>query len=223
MSLSQTILNNVDNTIRSYILNVSKKYNISENELMNLWYGGGSISTVATTVTKSSAEKNELSKLTKSEIMEMCKAKNIKVSGTKNELIDRLMECNNKTPSQIPINKKLIEKIPKIEIKKNAHGNYEHLESSLVINNKTQKVYGKQNKDGTISDLTPEDIDLCNKYKFSYEIPANLEKKINILDVKVDELDDDDIEYDDDDDIEDEIEDEEEVEEEIDDDFYEDI
>lgn len=221
MSLSQTILNTVDNTIRSYILNVSKKYNINENELMNLWYGGGNTTTVATTVTKSSTEKNELSKLTKSEIMEMCKTKNIKVSGTKNELIDRLVEYNNKTPAQIPINKKLIEKIPKIEIKKNAHGNYEHLESSLVINNKTQKVYGKQNKDGTISELTPEDIDLCNKYKFSYEIPANLEKKTNILDVKVDELDDDDIEYDDD--IEDEIEEEEEVEEEIDEDFYEDI
>lgn len=222
MSLSQTILNNVDNTIRSYILNVSKKYNINENELMNLWYGGGN-TTVAATVTKSSTEKNELSKLTKSEIMEMCKAKNIKVSGTKNDLIDRLMEYNNKTPAQIPINKKLIEKIPKIEIKKNAHGNYEHLESSLVINNKTQKVYGKQNKDGTVSDLTPEDIDLCNKYKFSYEIPANLEKKINILDVKIDELDEDDIEYEDDD-IDEEIEDEEEeVEEEIDDDFYEDI
>lgn len=216
MSLSQNILNNVDTIVRSYISNISKKYNINESELVNLWYGGS-----ATEIKSSSNEEsNELSKLTKNEIIEMCKTKNIKVSGTKNELISRLLECNNKTTtSQISITKKLIEKIPKIEIKKNAHGNYEHLETTFVINNKTQKVYGKQNKDGSISNLTTEDINLCNKYKFSYELPTNLEKKINILDVKVDDLDDDDdIEYEED--IEEEVEEEEE---EIDDDFYDDI
>ena len=219
MSLSQNILNNVDTIVRSYISNISKKYNINESELVNLWYGG-----CATEIKSSSNEEsNELSKLTKNEIIEMCKTKNIKVSGTKNELISRLLECNKKTSStpQISITKKLIEKIPKIEIKKNAHGNYEHLETTFVINNKTQKVYGKQNKDGSISNLTTEDINLCNKYKFSYELPTNLEKKINILDVKVDDLDDDDIEYEDD--IDEEVEEEEVEEEEIDDDFYDDI
>lgn len=218
MSLSQNILNNVDTIVRSYISNISKKYNINESELVNLWYGG-----VAATEIQSNGESNELSKLTKNEIIEMCKTKNIKVSGTKNELISRLLESNKKTttPPQISITKKLIEKIPKIEIKKNAHGNYEHLETTFVINNKTQKVFGKQNKDGTISNLTTEDINLCNKYKFSYELPTNLEKKINILDVKVDDLDDDDIEYEDD--IDEDVEEEEVEEEEVDDDFYDDI
>ena len=218
MSLSQNILNNVDTIVRSYISNISKKYNINESELVNLWYGGDT----QIQSKESSEESNELSKLTKNEIIEMCKTKNIKVSGTKNELISRLLECNKKTTTpQISITKKLIEKIPKIEIKKNAHGNYEHLETTFVINNKTQKVYGKQNKDGSISNLTTEDINLCNKYKFSYELPTNLEKKINILDVKVDDLDDDDIEYEDD--IDEEVEEEEVEEEEIDDDFYDDI
>jgi hypothetical protein len=217
MSLSQNILNNVDTIVRSYISNISKKYKINESELVNLWYG----SDTQIQSKESSEESNELSKLTKNEIIEMCKTKNIKVSGTKNELISRLLECNKKTTPQISITKKLIEKIPKIEIKKNVHGNYEHLETTFVINNKTQKVYGKQNKDGTISNLTTEDINLCNKYKFSYELPTNLEKKINILDVKVDDLDDDDIEYEDD--LDEEVEEEEVEEEEIDDDFYDDI
>ena len=67
-----------------------------------------------------------------------------------------------------------------------------HEETSLVFNNKTQKVYGKQNPDGTVSDLTPEDINLCNKYKFSYYIPDNLDKKSNMKDVELKELDDED-------------------------------
>jgi len=221
MSLSQNILNNVDNIIRSYISNISKKYKINESELINLWYGG-EMQTTTITSTSSNEESNELNKLTKSEIIEMCKTKNIKVSGTKNDLISRLLEHNKKTP-QISITKKLIEKIPKIEIKKNVHGNYEHPETTFVINTKTQKVYGKQNKDGTISNLTAEDIDMCNKYKFSYELPTNLDKKINILDVKVDDLDDEDIEYDDDIDDDIDVEEEEVEEEEIDDDFYDDI
>jgi hypothetical protein len=115
MSLSQNILNNVDTIVRSYISNISKKYNINESELVNLWYGNDT----QIQSKESSEESNELSKLTKNEIIEMCKTKNIKVSGTKNELISRLLDCNKKTTTpQISITKKLIEKIPKIEIKK---------------------------------------------------------------------------------------------------------
>ena len=57
MSLSQNILNNVDTIVRSYISNISKKYNINESELVNLWYGG-----VAATEIQSNGESNELSK-----------------------------------------------------------------------------------------------------------------------------------------------------------------
>ena len=129
----------------------------------------------------------------------MCKGKGLKVGGTKNDLVSRIQQYeNNKTNnvfktenekssqakgplSNVVVNK-LVEKIPVIEIKKNKFGNYEY--KSLVFDNKTQKVYGKQSIDGTILKLTKEDIDTCNQYKFSYVLPDNL-----------DEDDDEEIEY----------------------------
>jgi hypothetical protein len=177
--------------MNNYISIISKKYNIKENELYEIWNGNNNSTHIQTS---SSSQNQELEKLSKNELIEICKNKKLKISGSKNDLISRIisLETQNKQPeTQQTIIKKLAEKIPKLEIKKNEFGNYEHKETSFVFDSKTQKVYGKQNEDGTISELSSEDINLCNKHKFSYLIPNNLDKKINILDVKVDELDDD--------------------------------
>ena len=85
---------------------------------------------------------------------------------------------------------KIISTKSKLEIKRNAAGYFVHAETSFVFDTKTQKVYGKLVGEDKIDELSAEDIDICNKYKFSYILPNNLDKKINILDVKVDELDD---------------------------------
>lgn len=194
MSFKDTITLGISYTINNYISIISKKYNIKENELHELWSGENNRPSSV-----SVNQSQELQKLSKNELIEMCKNKKLKVSGSKNDLISRIIsvETQNKQPetqqpeTQQTIIKKLAEKIPKLEIKKNDFGNYEHKETSFIFDSKTQKVYGKQNEDGTISELSSEDINLCNKHKFSYLIPNNLDKKINILDVKVDELDDD--------------------------------
>jgi len=55
--------------------------------------------------------------------------------------------------------------------------NFEHKETSFVFNEKTKKVVGKQNPDGTITPLTVEDINMCNKFKFEYQIPFNLQEQ----------------------------------------------
>ncbi len=184
-------MSSINSTVNNYISIISKKYNIKENELYEIWSGNSEIS-------QTTSQNQELEKLSKPELIEMCKSKKLKVSGSKNDWINRIIlnETQNKqqqvkTLEQQTVIKKLVEKIPKLEIKKNAFGNYEHKETSFIFDSKTQKVYGKQNQDGNIDELSSEDIDLCNKYKFSYLIPNNLDKKINILDVKVDELDDD--------------------------------
>lgn len=190
MSFKDTIISGINSTMNNYISIISKKYNIKENELYEIWNGNNSTHIQ----TSSSSQNQELEKLSKNELIEICKNKKLKISGSKNDLISRIisLETQNKQPeTQQTIIKKLAEKIPKLEIKKNEFGNYEHKETSFVFDSKTQKVYGKQNEDGTISELSSEDINLCNKHKFSYLIPNNLDKKINILDVKVDELDDD--------------------------------
>jgi hypothetical protein len=210
MSFKDTIMSGINSTINNYISIISKKYNIKENELYELWSGGNSQNIQQTT-----SQNQELEKLSKTELIEMCKSKKLKVSGSKNDLISRIVlnETQNKEPikqeTQTVI-KKLVEKIPKLEIKKNAFGNFEHKDTTFVFDSKTQKVYGKQNENGTIEELSSDDIETCNKYKFSYIIPNNLDKKINILDVKVNELDDDV------DDVEEELDEEEyEYEDEI--------
>ena len=226
MSLKESAFSGLNSVIFTYINMISQKYNINKEDLKMLWEGGETTSlassSVVVTPTLSSAAK-ELEILTKTQLIEMCKGKNLKVSGNKTELIARILETeSSKTqpvsnqvvqvgiPQQPQVIKKLVEKIPKLEIKRNAAGYFVHAETSFVFDTKTQKVYGKLIAEDKIEELTAEDIDICNKYKFSYILPNNLDKKINILDVKVDELDDDvDLE----DELDDEYnEDEEEIE-----------
>jgi hypothetical protein len=216
MSLKESAFSSLNSVIFTYINMISQKYNINTEELKMLWEGNENVILSTSDVIPSSAAK-ELEVLTKSQLIEMCKSKNLKVSGNKTELITRILESESKpqsvvsvgVPQQPQIIKKLVEKIPKLEIKKNAAGYFVHAETSFVFDIKSQKVYGKLIED-KIEELSPEDIDTCNKYKFSYILPNNLDKKINILDVKVDELDDDlDLE----DELDDEFnEDEEEIE-----------
>lgn len=217
MSLSLKIQTEIDNTINIFINKLSTQYNIEKDELLKIWNGDIVKKTHENTVTENKKESNnDLNSLSKTELSNICKEKGLKVSGTKAELISRINSCsdskkvekvekiNNKSP---PVIKKLVEKlIPNITIKRNKFDNFEHQETGFVFNNKTQKVYGKQNEDGTIEDLTSEDIDLCNKYKFSYIIPENLDKK-NLKKVDVKELEDIDVE--DDNEVDEDFEEEE--------------
>lgn len=234
-SLSELINKNISESVTLYIQKIAEKHKLNEQELCDLWNNLNlqekkvTLSSTSTATTSSlpiekkqeiqKAGANELSKLSVSELKELCKAKNLKVGGTKNELITRLNDYEIKkkektvtTSSSHPssskentIVKKLIDKQPTLKVIRNSHGNYEHEETKLVLDSKTQKVYGKQLDNGKVIPLTKEDIETCNKYKFQYVIPENLDKK------NVTNGDDDDVE------IELEIEeDEEEEEEELD-------
>jgi hypothetical protein len=95
-----------------------------------------------------------------------------------------------------------------LEIRRNVFNNYEHPITKLLFRKEDKKVYGKQNDDGTVSDLTKEDIEECKKYKFDYELPLNLNKKVSLKDVKVEEIEEEE-------EVEIEEEEEELVEEEL--------
>ena len=150
----------------------------------------------------------DLSQYKKTELQDMCRQRSLKCTGTKEQLIGFLIgkEIISDTPKKeapskkievskkvtsTPVAQKLTSSIPTVAIRRNKYGNHEHPDTNFIFDKKTKKAIGKQNEDGTISELSSEDINLCNKHKFSYLIPNNLDKKINILDVKVDELDDD--------------------------------
>ena len=220
MSLTEIIQQSINDAITKYITTISNKFSIDKNELLKIWNND--------TVDKNkpiyddTKQKivNSLSKLTKPELIELCKTKGLKTKGTKSELIETLSNDENKkltVKSSDKITTKLIAKIPSISIKRNKFDNFEHEETSFVFDNKEKKVYGKQNPDGSVSPLTKEDINLCNKYKFLFVTPDNLESKNSVKNEDdLEDIDDEinDEEEDEEDELE-EIEEEEEFEEEF--------
>ena len=179
MSYSQTISNAVDKIVLSFIDKVASTYPIiTKEQLMGVW-------TNNTTMTMTSlAVGGELSKMSKNELVELCKAKNLKVTGTKPELIQRLVSFESEPKKVTPpaaVQPKLVHKEnPPIALYRNKFGNFEHTNTNFVFNEKTEKVYGKQNPDGTVSDLSLDDIETCNQWKFTYDIPMNLEDGKNV-------------------------------------------
>jgi hypothetical protein len=96
--------------------------------------------------------------------------------------------------------------VSEISIRKNKYGNFEHMQTGLVFNT-DKMVYGKQDESDVLQ-LTPEDIELCKKYKFNYKLPENLNVSKNLDDIKIDDVEEE--EDLDDEDIEEDIEDEDE-------------
>ena len=228
------MFNAVEDGIMKFISEVSTRHNIDPGDLVAIWTGD------TENKFKEPQQSNELDKLKVKELQALCKNKGIKSSGTKKELIERLDEADNMKKEQInaetnkkvvveqPVFKKVTPKSLTVAIRRNQWGNHEHPETCLVFDKNTKKVIGKQNDNGSIDDLIQSDIDLCNKYKFEYNIPENLDKKSSLDDVHVEELEDDEIiesdNNDDDDVIDDEdlLEEEEEEEDvDFDDDEYE--
>lgn len=165
-----------------------------------------------------------LLKCNKAELVALCKAHGHKCSGTKSILMNRLLgkgeastpESKPKSKSKskssksskskaavkaTPVAKKLTAKIPNILIRRNQYNNYEHPETGLIFDNDSKIVIGKQNDDGSVDPLTEEDIDQCNAFKFKFKIPIDLDSKSTLVDVKVDELSEEDEEDEDEDEL----------------------
>ena len=210
MSLNGVLQEAIEKVIQTFISNVSTKYNLDNDELNAIWTGNNKQSNTPKVVSFSEVDVSPdfLLKCNKAELTALCKQKGCKCSGTKTELISRLLgkednknpEDNKKpkttskkiTPREIsPIEKKLVANIPNILVKRNKYNNYEHPETGLVFDNETKTVIGKQNKNGSVDDLSEDDIDQCNAFKFKFQIPSNLDNKSKLVDVKIEELDED--------------------------------
>ena len=210
MSLNGVLQEAIEKVIQTFISNVSTKYNLDNDELNAIWTGNNKQSNTPKVVSFSEVDVSPdfILKCNKAELTALCKQKGCKCSGTKTELISRLLgkednknpEDNKKpkttskkiTPREIsPIEKKLVANIPNILVKRNKYNNYEHPETGLVFDNETKTVIGKQNKNGSVDDLSEDDIDQCNAFKFKFQIPSNLDNKSKLVDVKIEELDED--------------------------------
>ena len=64
--------------------------------------------------------------------------------------------------------------ITSVTIERNKFNNYEHSATRFVFDRATEQVIGKQNSNGNIDPLTKDDIEICNKHKFKYTLPENL-------------------------------------------------
>jgi hypothetical protein len=152
------------------------------------------------------------SKMTVAQLKELCKEKGVPTSGTKPILLARLGLSStevkstskpakkSKSPEEEKPSPALIKAqdyvntnntiSESITVKLNKFNNREHTASGLLIDKETKKAYGRQNADGTVSELTKDDIELCKKYKLSFVIPTNLDKNR-----KYDDKQDDDIHF----------------------------
>ena len=165
MSLSKAIIKAIDSGVVTFIERIIKTYNLpssDKSKLLKLWDAQKE---------SNQKESNSLTKKTKAQLVELCKKYNLKITGKKSVLIERLNKRNKLG--------KLVQKsgnmVPVIQIRKNSFGNYEHLDTGFVFSKVEQKVIGVQNKDGTIRSLVSEDLELCNKFKFAYQMPELLE------------------------------------------------
>lgn len=214
MSFRSSLFEAIDIIVNNYIENVATEYNLNVTDLKALWNKTtcdessqsqsssqpssqtplpepkfAPIFKKPTNIEKASdiPDTASMSKMSKNELVDLCKAKGIKITGTKADLIDRLsskeivvVEKSHSKPPSKPTSKEpevikqLSANIPTVRIRKNVFGNFEHAETGFLFEESTKRVIGKQNDDGTISSLSKTDIDTCNKYKFQYEIPSNL-------------------------------------------------
>lgn len=214
MSLNQTVTKAINEVIANFVQQISSKYDLDPNDLLELWNGNSILTkvvpkkSVVTDIPSATddIDENALLQYKKPEIQALCRQRGLKCTGTKEQLIALLLSKDSNKVSQkkevvakkaepvkkapsTPVAQKLVSSIPTVAIRRNQHGHHEHPETSFVFDKKTKKAMGKQNEDGTINDLTPEDIDICNQWKFQYVLPDNLDKKTKLNDEKVDELD----------------------------------
>ena len=181
MAFSHLLTSAVDTIINKYLDNISETFKIDKTALKALWDSN----THNVNLHKVSATPNvegSLAALTKTELQTHCKARGVKSTGTKQEIIDRLSGSTTTTATNVKkpnaprdtIAKLIKTQIAPISIEGNRFGNYEHYGTHFVFDKISQEVIGKQNENGNIDQLTYEDIDNCNKHKFKYVLPENL-------------------------------------------------
>jgi hypothetical protein len=142
----------------------------NEDELIDLWKTKYSVNA-------------SYEKMSKADLQALCKEQNLKVTGTKAILIERLTQGKNESIKKQPSKKKplpaLLQKLQRAQteicISRNAFNHYEHADTHFIFDELTKKVIGKQNEDGTIKPLTIEDYDICKQNQFDFDLPGSFE------------------------------------------------
>lgn len=204
MSFSELIISAVNKTVESFIDRIAEEYQISAQELRTIWGSTAKAKTSVKSEVKSEVKSDvkpagstsELSGMKKPELVAMCKARNLPITGTKDELIARITggappskdkksppKKTSSTPAKTSKVAAVVQtKVEPFTVSKNSFGNHEHKPTGLVLDKDTKKIIGTQNPKGHIDPLTDEGIETCNKYKLQYVLPENLNsKKVTVV------------------------------------------
>ncbi len=185
----------VDSVVMEFIKEVSSKYKLSNSELVGMWK--------RKETDKKEKEVIDYEKMKKKELVDICKEMKISDKGNKGELIKRI---KNKKEKGDDIVEKLDMSLNSIIIKKNKFGNYLHVPTNFVFDKNNKSVIGKEIEDGNILPLTKSDINICNKYKFKYNVPEDLNENKDEEDDEIVEESEDEEDEEDEDEEDDELE-----------------
>ena len=209
----------INEVVFEYNKKIAKIYNISSDELDQIWSKGEVKNNTSEYYTF-----EELDKKLKPEIKEICKKEGIKVTKlSKEDLISAYLEKiklkDEASPKHIST-AKFLEKPEPIHIRMNKHGNMEHTETNIVFDTTSKKAIGVQLENGTVRQLSQDDFNICNKFNFDYDIPINLNdesyyKNSDDAEEVDEEFEEEEKEVEEDEEEEDEDEEEDEFEEEF--------
>jgi hypothetical protein len=133
------------------------------------------------TPTTPTGSENTLANLTLKQLAEKCKEMNLPYSGKKDDLIRRLTNPNEHTKKK----KKVKQGVPdtlkslcrEFVVRRSKYGNYTHFETGFVIDPLREKeriVLGVEEDDGTIRNLTSDEVVKCMELGLEPTIPLTL-------------------------------------------------
>ena len=195
MDFQKDITTYIESKVDEYINLISKKYNISSDELTQIWKNNDvNITETTDTDEKEKTSELDLSMLhtyTKPVLVELCKQRGIKHTGKKTDLINTLLDNSKQTKLKPNTNKTTKKEAKQNKVKtqvlrKNNFDNYEYMIDNIrfVINKESNKIYGIQGDNGEILQLCEEDIEIImSDGNFGYEIPLNLDED-NVDDIE---------------------------------------
>jgi len=215
--MTTIITNCINQTVYEYNKKIAKIYNISSDELDQIWAIGE--------VKKNSSNHHtfeELDTKLKPEVKDICRKEGIKITGLSKEALitaylSKIKLNEEGSPRHIST-AKFMEKPDPIHIRLNKHSNMEHTETGIVFDPDTKKAIGIQLTDGTVKQLSQDDFNICNKFNFDYDIPIKLNeesyyKNSGDMEEQDDDFEEDEIEVEEEDEFEEEEDEEELVEE----------
>jgi hypothetical protein len=213
MTLLTQFNSSIQKAIDSHLTTLATRFNVPVDQALLLWNAP---------LETPPLQAITYSKLSKAQLVDICKSKGLFSVGTKAQLISileggpaPLPKVKAKTAKEIKTQKQ-VEKfgnVSTIVVRRNAFNNFESPQTGFIFNPSTKKVFGIQHESGSITPLTKADIEKCKMLKLKYDPPANLEAEVGLDSVQVDELQENDFEEEEfsDEDEDDDVDDENEI------------